>query len=283
LAHRYGFSGVEILDRNLERREPAYLDQLRRALEESHCRVALAMSNDFALADANARAHQVRHAIAMVEVASRLGAKVARVNLGGQRRSVANTLSALGKAPLPASAPGEVWTRLQRVAYAVATHPAAERLTKRFRRARKGQKVSEPESLDRVVGCLREVLAVAEKKDLRLGIENHWGLSTYPETILKTIDRVGSPRLGTCPDLGNFPEDVDRYEGLRKLAPRAVHVHAKSYDFDAAGEETAIDYRRCLAIFKEAGYDGAFSVEYEGGGDPVQGSLRTRQLILRYW
>ena len=97
------------------------------------------------------------------------------------------------------------------------------------------------------------------------------------------IDAINSPWLGTCPDFGNFPRDVDIYEGLALLAPKALHAQAKSTSFHADGEEKFIDYNRALRIFRESGYDDTFTVEYQGLGDDLNGCLRTRELILRYW
>ncbi len=65
-------------------------------------------------------------------------------------------------------------------------------------------------------------------------------------------------------------------------APHAIHVHAKSREFNAQGEETQIDYRMCLEALKTAGYAGAISIEYEGDGDPAIGIKRTRELIEKY-
>jgi sugar phosphate isomerase/epimerase len=89
--------------------------------------------------------------------------------------------------------------------------------------------------------------------------------------------------LGTCPDFGNFPSSVDRYQGLRLLAPKALHAQAKSWRFRRDGEERSIDYRRALGILHEAGYDGPIAIEYEGPGNDLEGCLRTRALILKHW
>jgi sugar phosphate isomerase/epimerase len=67
------------------------------------------------------------------------------------------------------------------------------------------------------------------------------------------------------------------------LASKAIHVHAKSLNFDAKGEECNIDYKRCLQILKDSGYADTITVEYEGRKDPVEGCLRTKELILRHW
>jgi hypothetical protein len=64
--------------------------------------------------------------------------------------------------------------------------------------------------------------------------------------------------------------------------PFAKGVSAKSYGFDAEGNETTIDYRRMLRIVLDAGYRGLIGVEWEGmaPGD-VEGVKLTQALLLR--
>jgi sugar phosphate isomerase/epimerase len=73
-------------------------------------------------------------------------------------------------------------------------------------------------------------------------------------------------------DFGNIeggPKDFEKSLGL--LAPHAIHVHAKSREFNPQGEERQIDYGMCLSVLKAAGYAGVISIEYEGddGERPV--------------
>jgi sugar phosphate isomerase/epimerase len=56
-------------------------------------------------------------------------------------------------------------------------------------------------------------------------------------------------------------EDV---ESWRDIADRIVHVHGKCYEFDAAGEETSIDYPALIGLLQDIGYDGWISTEWEG-------------------
>lgn len=121
----------------------------------------------------------------------------------------------------------------------------------------------------------------AERLDMDVLIENHGGLSADPDMIIKIIESVSSERLGACPDFGAFEEDI-RYDGLEKLMPFAKLVHAKSYAFDERGEETQIDYARCMEIIKRSGFDGVMSIEFEGDGDQYEGIRKTKELITRY-
>ncbi len=87
---------------------------------------------------------------------------------------------------------------------------------------------------------------------------------------------------GTLPDFGNFPEEIDRYDAVKAMMPFAKAVSAKSYDFDAAGNETKIDYDRMMAIVLAAGYHGYVGIEFEGGRlSEEEGIVATRKLLER--
>ena len=127
---------------------------------------------------------------------------------------------------------------------------------------------------------MSSVLPVAIARNVKFAVENHGGLSGDPAVLAEFVQHFHSPFLGVCLDFGNF--EGDRTIGMQTLAPHAIHVHAKSREFNAQGEETQIDYRMCLSALKAAGYDGVISIEYEGDGDPAIGIKRTRELIEKY-
>jgi len=115
----------------------------------------------------------------------------------------------------------------------------------KLRKLRSGKVRHQEAKIERAILALRQIMPEAEKMEVPVIIENHWGISSYPETILR----------------------VDLYQGLETLMVRAQHVHAKSHVFNKIGEERNIDYSRCIRIVKEADFDGGITVEYEGSGD----------------
>ncbi len=121
----------------------------------------------------------------------------------------------------------------------------------------------------------------ADKLGLNVLIENHGGISSDPQLLKQLIESVSTERMGACPDFGGFDEAI-RYDGLQKIMPLAKLVHAKSYAFDEHGEETAIDYARCMQIVKNSGFSGVLSIEYEGDGNASEGIKKTKELILRH-
>lgn len=134
----------------------------------------------------------------------------------------------------------------------------------------------------RAIEMLRNVAVIAASSGVKLAVENHWGLSEDVQALAEIVAAVDHPGVGVCLDFGNLPEGQSA-DGFQILAPLTIHAHAKSYRFDASGEETRIDYRAALGALQAAGYDGTISIEYEGDGDPIEGICQTRALIERYW
>lgn len=127
------------------------------------------------------------------------------------------------------------------------------------------------------------------KEKINIIIENHGGYSSDVPWLLGVIRQVNLPNVGTLPDFGNFCiksdqhgciEEYDRYQGVRELLPYAKALSAKSYDFDAAGNETTIDYLKMLQLIKDAGFSGIIGVEYEGKRlTEYEGIRATKKLI----
>ena len=122
----------------------------------------------------------------------------------------------------------------------------------------------------------------AARLGMDVTVENHGGFTSDPARLRVLFEQVNRTNFRACPDFGNFAPEA-RYEGLAVMAPYALLVHAKSYAFGPDGEETTLDYARCLQPFREVGFDGYFSVEFEGQGDPDEGIRRTIALLQRHW
>jgi len=145
----------------------------------------------------------------------------------------------------------------------------------------------EPErGIAQVIRSFKEIVSFCESWRLVAVIENTHGPSTGDaDTILEILSGVGSSALGTCPDFGNFREEV-RYESLARLMPYAAHLHAKTWKLNAAGDESTYDFPRCVQIAKDAGYAGAWGIEFEAELDDVvtgekTGVRMTRELLER--
>ena len=129
---------------------------------------------------------------------------------------------------------------------------------------------------------LRRLVEIAAPLKLNVIVENHGGLSSHGDWLVRVMKRVDHPRMGTLPDFGNFYE-YDRYQAVGEMMPYAKAVSAKSHDFDAAGNETGIDYKRMMQIVLRAKFRSWVGIEYEGTvlpePDGVKATLRLLQRL----
>lgn len=132
---------------------------------------------------------------------------------------------------------------------------------------------------DRAAESFAALLAYAAG-EVQVLIENHGGLSSDPDWLLSLVRLIDDPHLGTLPDFGNFPAEIDRYAAVEQLMSFAGAVSAKCYDFDDTGKETKIDFGRMMQIVRAAGYRGHIGVEYEGTRLPErEGILAAKRLL----
>jgi sugar phosphate isomerase/epimerase len=149
--------------------------------------------------------------------------------------------------------------------------------------AKRPRSIISDKAKQNVFSVLDQIVPLAEEKKIPLAIENHWGITTAAENIIFFINHYSSEFLGTCVDFGNFSLWQNRYLETQKLLPWAKEIHAKTYAFDRSGEEKTIDYNRMMKLIRDSGRSVPLVVEYEGRGDQLQNSLKTRDLILKHW
>lgn len=116
----------------------------------------------------------------------------------------------------------------------------------------------DPAALDRVADSYGRLADIAERLGLQVIMENHGGLSSEPKNVMSLVERVGTDRLGLCPDFGNYEEEK-RYDGIAAMLPAARIVHAKYNQPGSGGDQW--DWPRCVRIVKEFGFKGPVSIE----------------------
>lgn len=137
----------------------------------------------------------------------------------------------------------------------------------------------------------------AQTMAINVIVENHGGYSSNGEWIASVMKQVNKKNVGTLPDFGNFClrradngsewggeciEDYDRYKGTKEMLPYAKGVSAKTFDFDAEGNDTLIDYAKMMKIVKDGGFKGIVGIEYEGETtDEYEGVRKTKALLER--
>ena len=98
-AAELGLSGVEILHRQLESEENAYLQQLkRRAFTLGLDLYNLSIHQDFVHDDADVRQQHIDHTLHCIDLAHEMGIPSIRVNSGGFRKQAASTISSRPRA-----------------------------------------------------------------------------------------------------------------------------------------------------------------------------------------
>lgn len=142
------------------------------------------------------------------------------------------------------------------------------------------------EQTKRCADGLTKLLVRAKRYGLGVIVENHGGLSSDGAWVIGVMKAVNDPMCGTLPDFGNWRDgsgvlhDPVRNVGL--VAPYAKGMSAKSYDFNAAGDETVLDYPKIMEQVRAAKYTGAIGIEYEGKRlGEAEGIVATKKLLER--
>jgi sugar phosphate isomerase/epimerase len=140
------------------------------------------------------------------------------------------------------------------------------------------------EQLQRAADGLRRLSEFGATHNINVIVENHGGLSSNGAWLAAVMKQVNLPNCGTLPDFGNFQmspgEWYDKYQGVRELMPYAKGVSAKSHVFDAAGNESEIDYRKMVKIVLDAGYHGYVGIEWEGETPSEPEGVRLTKALL---
>lgn len=148
------------------------------------------------------------------------------------------------------------------------------------------------EAIKSSIDSVSKISEFAKGSNINILVENHGGFSSNGEWMSQVFSQVKNQNCGTLPDFGNFCikkdkennclEAYDKYKGMQELLPFAKAVSAKSYDFDAEGNETTIDYHRVMKMVKDIGYKGFVGVEFEGSNvSEDKGIKLTRDLLIK--
>jgi len=106
----------------------------------------------------------------------------------------------------------------------------------------------------------------ARSQGIILLAENHFDLLSIPENHLKVAEALNGEYFGLLADFGNYPDDVDRYEALKLIAPYTKLVSAKTHAYDGDYNHTSFDFDKCIRIMEEGGFRGIYSLEqWESG------------------
>jgi hypothetical protein len=130
--------------------------------------------------------------------------------------------------------------------------------------------------LKNAIESFKELADYGEKVDVKVTIENHWGLGANPMNIIIILQEVNSLYCEASPDFCNWEHEYLLYHGLQVLIPLAKSMcHAKRWT-----RYPDVDINRCVQVLNDAKYKGYISLEYEAGGDPVAGTLKLMEDVV---
>lgn len=118
------------------------------------------------------------------------------------------------------------------------------------------------------VECMSQVLPYAGERGVMLALENHGGITTSPEQLLRLVKAVDSPFFGVNLDTGNF-RGADPYAEMAELAPYAINVQVKTEISPGGGKKVEADLERIVSILRDARYSGYLVLEYEAEPEPI--------------
>jgi sugar phosphate isomerase/epimerase len=126
---------------------------------------------------------------------------------------------------------------------------------------------TEDAARERCIDAINQSLDYAATKGVCLALENHHGITSTAEQMLKIINGVkSSPWFGVNFDGGNF-QTADPYADLAKIAPYATNAQIK-VEVAPGGTKQPADIARVIRILKDAAYRGYLVLEYESKEDP---------------
>lgn len=232
MAAEMGFDGVEILHRQMEREDDAYLQNIKqRAFSHGLDLMGFSTHQGFLRPDPAFREKNVADTNHQIELAYKMGIPTMRVNTGtwGTSKDFNELMKNRGIEP-PISG------------------------------------FTEEDGFKWVIESLTKCLKKAEECGVVLGLENHWGLGRTPEGLNRIVNEINSPWLQITADTGNFLESP--YEKLAQIAAKTVLIQTKFYYGGGTWYTLDLDYDKIAAIFRKHNYRGYISLEFEGKEDP---------------
>ena len=138
-----------------------------------------------------------------------------------------------------------------------------------------GDSEPKPDTIRASGEAFRELFDYAVQLGLKPATENYRRFNLKADDLLNVL--VQSEReYGVIADFGNA-RGPDKYETLAKIMPRATSIHAW-VEVDENGDLMIEDFRRCLTMARDNGFDGPIMLQY---GYPVDVFEQTREVWTR--
>lgn len=153
-------------------------------------------------------------------------------------------------------------------------------------------------------GC-RAVTETAASLGIRTMVENHGTFCQESRRVEALVNAVASRNFGVLVDIGNFLcADEDPAQAVGRLAPYMFHAHVKDFHVKSGNDPDPgrgwfrsrggsylrgaiighgnVPVPQCLRLIRDSGYDGTFSIEFEGLEEPLNGIEIGLENLRRY-
>jgi sugar phosphate isomerase/epimerase len=242
-AAKTGVEGIDILHRQMDGDDNAYIQKLKRhAFVNGITFTCLSIHQSFVSPDKDFLKKEIEHTKKCIRLAANMGIPCLRLNSGrwGTIKSFDDLMKNRGVEPV---LPG----------------------------------YTEDDGFKWCIDSIQQCLPTAEESGVLLALENHWGLCSTPEGQLRIKKAIDSPWLGIMMDTGNFLEEP--YSKLEMLAPYTNFVQAKTYYGGGEWYSLDLDYKRIFNTLKKVNYQGYVSLEFEGKEDPFVAVPKSIELL----
>lgn len=245
-AAKMGLDGIDVLHRQMESEDNAYLQDIKKhAFLNGIALTCLSIHQGFVTPDKAELQKNVDHTNHCIELAYKMGIPCLRLNTGRW-----NTIKSFDE---------------------LMVNRGIEPILPGY---------TEDDGYKWCVDGIQQCLKKAEECGVLLALENHWGLGSTPEGMLRIHDTVNSPWLGLLMDTGNFLENP--YNKLEKIVSKTSFVQAKTYYGGGEWYSLDLDYQRIIAMLKKANYQGYISIEFEGKEPGTTGVQKSVDLLRKY-
>ena len=121
-------------------------------------------------------------------------------------------------------------------------------------------------SFEEGMKSMKSLIDYSNSQGMILLAENHFDLLSTPENHLELAQKMKGDGFGLLADFGNYPENIDRYEALKMIAPYTLLVSAKTHAYDDDYNHISFDFDKCVQIMEKGGFKGIYSLEqWENG------------------
>lgn len=134
-------------------------------------------------------------------------------------------------------------------------------------------------ALERAAAELRLICAYAADRNVRVRTENFRSLLLTSKSCNALLDMLDG-QIGLCADIGNFPGG-QRISEFAAVAGRAEVVHVKA-EYDPQGAIQSNQLQECLSAGRRAGFNGAYTLVYDRGGDSWAGLATLATIVQPY-